>query len=315
MFQNSQNQIQKNIWNTFEIIPLNTNNVRKTNEFKQLKIKKVLALENSPVISVKNDNTKKMFTNKKRGRRNLKSPEIEHENTHSKFTHDNLKRKVKTHFHNYIIDLLNSKLKFYHNEQKIVRFGKINSNITQNITVEYNRKLFKKQIKDIVIDVSDKYQNKNINSDCIKYIMENPIINSEVIKILNMTYEDLYLNCYLNSSIESESYERHKEKLRAKFGERYVKAFIQNAEDLINFYYNCKERKSRKSNQSNQSSSIVTETTQQNTTNIFPNLLVDNIKELNRNKKKEEKQIYFNKNSNDVETQTERSPYDEDSEN
>ncbi len=125
----------------------------------------------------------------------------------------------------------------------------------------------------------------------------------------------LYIKNKFIWTIESESYERHKEKLRAKFGERYVKAFIQNAEDLINFYYNCKERKSRKSNQSNQSSSIVTETTQQNTTNIFPNLLVDNIKELNRNKKKEEKQIFFNKNSNDVETQTERSPYDEDSEN
>ena len=233
MIQSSQNQIQKNIWNTFEIIPLNTNYAKKTNEFKQLKIKKVLALEDTPEKNVKNDNAKKMFTNKKRGRRNLKSPEIVHQNTHSKFTHDNLKRKVKTHFHNYIIDLLNSKLKFYKKKKKIVRFGKINSNITQNITVEYNRKLFKKQIKDIVIDVSDRYQNKNINLDCIKYIMENPIINSEVIKILNMTYEDLYLNCYLNSSIESESYEKHKEKLRAKFGERYVKAFIQNAEDLI----------------------------------------------------------------------------------
>ena len=63
-----------------------------------------------------------LFMNKKRGRKNQKSNGREHEKTHSKFTDDNLKRKIKTHFHNYIIALLNSKLNFPKDEQKIVRF-------------------------------------------------------------------------------------------------------------------------------------------------------------------------------------------------
>ena len=248
--------------------------------------------------------------NKKRGRKNQKSNEPEHEKTHSKFTDDNLKRKIKTHFHNYIIALLNSKLNFPKDEQKIVRFGKMNSNITQNITVEYNRNLFKKKIKDIVIEVSDKYQNKQNNSECLEKIMKNPNINNEVITFLNMTYEDLYLNYYLKSTKEPESYEKHKEKLRQKHGEIYVNKFIKNAEELINFYNVCKERKSRKKNTSF-SNSIGRQY-------IIKNNLLDNLDNKSGNgiikKEEENEQIYSDKSTMDAWIQTEMSPFDEDSE-
>jgi hypothetical protein len=301
-------QNKNNIWNKFEIIPFNVK-CEKKSEFKSLKIKQVIALENGNEDYKNNNCEKILFMNKKRGRKNQKSNEPEHEKTHSKFTDDNLKRKIKTHFHNYIIALLNSKLNIPKDEQKIVRFGKMNSNITQNITVEYNRNLFKKKIKDIVIEVSDKYQNKQNNLECLEKIMENPKTNNEVIKLLNMTYEDLYLNYYLKSTKEPESYEKHKEKLRQKHGERYVNKFIKNAEELINFYNICKERKSRKKNASN---SIGT------SQYISKNNLSDNINNKLGNgilkKEEENEQIYSDKSTKEVFIQTEKSPYDEESE-
>ena len=299
-------QNRNNIWNKFESIPLNVK-YEKNSEFKSLKIKQVIALENGNETFEKNNGEKILFMNKKRGRKNQKSNGREHEKTHSKFTDDNLKRKIKTHFHNYIIALLNSKLNFPKDEQKIVRFGKMNSNITQNITVEYNRTLFKKKIKDIVIEVSDKYQNKQNNFECLEKIMENPKTNNEVITFLNMTYEDLYLNYYLKSTKEPESYEKHKEKLRQKHGEIYVNKFIKNAEELINFYKICKERKSRKKNTSF-SNSIGTQY-------ITKNNLSDNLDNKSGNGiLKKEDENYSDKSTIDACIQTEMSPYDEDSE-
>ena len=50
------------------------------------------------------------FTNKKRGRIKHKSTKNnERVGIHDKYSDDNIKRKVKTHFHNFIIALLNKK--------------------------------------------------------------------------------------------------------------------------------------------------------------------------------------------------------------
>ena len=190
------------------------------------------------------------FTKKKKGRKNKESNEY---GSHDKFSNDNLKRKLKTHFHNYIIALLNNELQKNPKKERIIRFGKIKASVTQNITIEYNRKLFEKKIKDIVVEVSNKYQNSECNSECINYIMNNQKDNEVLIKYLNMTYKDMYLNYYLKSTKESfadaevdESYESHKEKFKKLFGEHYLKKYIKNAENLINFYNTRKQRKSRK---------------------------------------------------------------------
>jgi hypothetical protein len=191
-----------------------------------------------------------MFTKKKKGRKMKESNEY---GSHDKFSNDNLKRKLKTHFHNYIIALLNNELQKNPKKERIIRFGKIKASVTQNITIGYNRKLFEKKIKDIVVEVSNKYQNSEVNSECINYIMNNQKENEVLIKYLNMTYKDMYINYYLKSTKESfadaevdESYESHKEKLKKLFGEHYLKKYIKNAENLINFYNTSTQRKSRK---------------------------------------------------------------------
>ena len=249
----TENQNRNNIWSTIEYTQpkkvLKKKFFKKTVKISQIDKEKTITQVNNTVNEKKNS-SKKMFINKKRGRRLKESNDDTIERTHNRFSDDNLKRKVKTHFHNYIIALLNKNFK----NDKQLKFGKIKSSITQNITVEYNQHLFNKKIKDFIKDVSNKYQNKNMNLDCINYIMSHPYDNKELIQYLNMTYKDMYLNNYLKSTKKDfglgdldESYEAHKEKLK-KFGEKYLQDYEKNAENLIEFYKTCKKRKTRKIN-------------------------------------------------------------------
>ena len=240
-------QNQNNIWKNIE-------NKNKRIRTKFIKKKKIEIKEVERPVLKNKSHLKNKLLKKKRGRKKLNDYNDYDDSIlivkHDRNSDDNLKRKVKTHFHNYIIALLNSKLKLEQGKEKI-KFVKINSEITQNITIEYNQNLFKKPIKDIVIQTSEKYQNKNINRECINYIMSTESINYEVINLLNKTYEDMYLNYYLKSTKDSfdsqpnESYESHKEKLK-KFGNEYLNRYIKNAENLLNFYATAKKRQSKK---------------------------------------------------------------------
>ena len=247
---------QKNIWSKIEVsLPPKKKPkkfFKKSISIKEIDKGKTLTKGNNSGKIEDSHIHKNLFINKKRGRKLKKSKETNKEGTHDRFSDDNLKRKVKTHFHNYIIALLNSKLVVEAPNNKTIKFGKMKSNITQNITVEYNQKLFNKPIKDIIIEVSDKYQNKNINLECIAYVMRHQKENQEVIKYLNMPYREMYINYYLKSTKQDfaksevdESYEAHLEKLKS-FGEKYLHNYEKNAQNLIDFYKTCKKRKPRK---------------------------------------------------------------------
>ena len=189
----------------------------------------------------------KHFLKKKRGRKTFKTDY----KVHDRDSPDNIKRKVKTHFHNFIIALLN--MKIGQCLQKDVKFGKIASKITQDLTVEYNQKLFKTKIKDIIIVMSDKYSNKNRNKIILNEIMKKVDQNNELILFLNLNYEEIFLNYYLKSNNqtfkgeeEDESYEAHIKKLTKNYGNEYATNFKNTAESLINFFYKCKKRNIKK---------------------------------------------------------------------
>ena len=195
--------------------------------------------------------------NKKRGRRQIKNGKNgkneENNVAHDKFSHDNIKRKVKTHFHTFIIALLNMKSGNILNNKN--KFGKISSSITQNITVEYNQKLFNKKIKDIIIEISHKFQDKNKNIISLEIVKNYAKPYDEIIKLLNLTYKEMYINYYLKSTKKTfegyskdESYESHLIKLEKKYGINYSKNFKDNAESLIHFFNTCKKRKRKHKN-------------------------------------------------------------------
>ena len=184
-------------------------------------------------FQIEDKKVSKKFLTKKKGRKK-KSQEIKQEEekgekiVHSKFSNDNIKRRIKGLFNNYIINLLNDLIKKKFRKTKI-KFVKMDS----------------KPIKEIIIDVSNKYQDLNNNKNCIKFIKEQKN-NEEIINLLNMSYKDIYSNYYLVSKDSENSFEAHKEKVLETCGKEYLEKFVNNAEGFINFFMNGKNRKARK---------------------------------------------------------------------
>lgn len=246
-----------NIWKKLSTIP----EINKNKEFQRKNIvikeaqkensiiNKAIGINEDNLFDNETKNNKNLhFVNKKRGRKKLKNGNIEDNNSaHNKFSHDNIKRKVKTHFHIFIIALLNMK------SEKILskknRFGKISSSVTQNITVDYNQKLFDKKIREIIIEISNKFQDKNKNIISLDIVNRRAQPYEEIIQLLNMTYKDMYLNYYLKSNKETfkdeasdESYESHLKKLEKLYGKEYIFDYKRNAQELISFFYKIKKR-------------------------------------------------------------------------
>ena len=200
-------------------------------------------------FQIEDKKVSKKFLTKKKGRKK-KSQEIKQEEenkekiVHSKFSNDNIKRRIKGLFNNYIINLLNDLIKKKFRKTKI-KFVKMDIKNTKDIGIEFNRNLLSKPIKEIIIDVSNKYQDLNNNKNCIKFIKEQKN-NEEIINLLNMSYKDIYSNYYLVSKDSENSFEAHKEKVLETCGKEYLEKFVNNAEGFINFFMNGKNRKARK---------------------------------------------------------------------
>ena len=235
------------------------------------------------INSLKNQENKVQETNldcykfsiKKRGRKNrITIDSDKYGLTHDKYSDDNIKRKIKTHYHNFIIALLNMKAGEVLDKNN--KFGKISFEVTQNITVDFNQKLFDQKIMDIIVKVSEKYHNQNKNRFALYLVMKKFHDNSEIIQILNMTYKGLYINYYLKSTKklfegekEDESYEEHLIRLGKKFGVIYALEYKRNAESFITFFYMCKKRvRKKKSFPDNKSVSSLTFNNSQETNNI-----------------------------------------------
>ena len=214
-----------------------------------LKLPKIFTFPKVNTLNKQEENKNSKFITKKRGRKNkIQEEEKEEENkeikVHNKYSNDNIKRRIKGLYNNYIIILLNTLIKKKFKKSKM-KFFKMNIEITKDISIEFNRNLLEKPIKDIIINVSNKYQDLNRNKNCIKFIQEQNN-NEEIMNILNMSYKDLYTNYYLKSTDSDNSYEAHKENLLEKCGKEYLDKFIENSEGFIDFFTKGKNRKARK---------------------------------------------------------------------
>jgi hypothetical protein len=205
----------------------------------------------------KPNETKMKFICKKKGRK-MKSLEgfdeikinSREKRVHNKFSNDNIRRRIKALFHDYIIKLLNHLVK---KRFKSIRnkFVKLNSRITKDVGIVYNRNLLNKKIKDIIVHISKKYLNKDNNIRLIRFI-ESQKNNEEILNILNMEYRDLYSDYYLKSNKidnQENSYEAHKEKILVLYGKEYLDKYIKNVENFVEFFMNGKNRKNKKTNE------------------------------------------------------------------
>ena len=196
------------------------------------------------------------FKTKKKGRKKKLSSISENQKTiasdsndivHNKYSHDNIKRRIKALFNTYIIRLLNNLIKQKYKNSRH-KFLKMNIRVTKDIGIEYNRNLLNKPLKEIVVNISNKYKNKeNNNLKCIKFI-EGQKDNEEIINILNTKYEQLYINYLKTTKNDSQenSFEAHKEKMLNLYGKEYLDKFIQNTQNFLEYFKKGKKRKSRK---------------------------------------------------------------------
>jgi hypothetical protein len=219
------------------------------------KIKFCVPLSNTIKHTTPTINTQ-IKNKRKRGRRKLKSGEEYELALHTKDNDDNIKRKVKTHFHNFIVAYINMLIRQTLKTKRIYKFKKMCSKITQDVTISYNKKLMDTPIKDVLVQVSNKFKDKDINLYYIEKIMqmksnnefENIGINT-LKEILNTSYKDMMNNFYLKSNKKlfeneklDESFETHIENLIIKYGYNYAIKFKQNAENFVQFYISSKQR-------------------------------------------------------------------------
>ena len=244
----------KNIFKTsiqFNLSSLNNHILPQISNFENL-----LTVPKFKALNESKENMESELIAKKRGRKlknsyaddTIEEMKINDEkNIHGKFSNDNMRRKIKSFYHNYIINLLNNIIKRRYPNNKM-KFLKINKRITEDLGIEYNRNLLNKPLKDIIINMSNRYSNKDNNIDCIKFI-EKQKNNEDIINILNITYKDFYINYYLksnkNNSLDN-SFEAHKEKILKLNGKEYLNKFIENTKNFIEFFIKGKKRKSRK---------------------------------------------------------------------
>ena len=140
--------------------------------------------------------------------------------------------------------------------KRIYRFKKMCSKITQDVTISYNKKLMDTPVKDVLIQVSNKFKDRDINLYYIEKIMQiKPANESENIglnalkNILNISYKEMMNDFYLKSTKKlfeneknDESFEKHIENLIIKYGFDYAMKFKSNAENFVQFYVSSKQR-------------------------------------------------------------------------
>ena len=149
------------------------------------------------------------YINTRKGRKSKKSKKNYYESKHTKFSEDNMMRKIK----NKIIEssrLLTNKLFF--DELKILNenyffcckeFRKIKGSFSQELNIKFNLYFYIMKIKDIFsLELSHKYTSieNNTNKELIDYIFSEQNNNyfTKTRKILNMPFHQYYHDIFLN---------------------------------------------------------------------------------------------------------------------
>ena len=149
---------------------------------------------------------------------------------------DTIRRKIKTNFHKYIIQTLNNKIKQLKLPSRIKKkkFLKFNNHVTSTVSIKFNKRLLEKTIRRILIseEISTKYKKypKNNNASLISHIIKEN--NTEIKKILNMTYEDMF-----KQFLKSDWYKDLLTKIENKDGIEYSYKFNDIAQNMIPYFY------------------------------------------------------------------------------
>ncbi len=140
--------------------------------------------------------------NRKKGRK--KKPENKINIFHSKENDDNIRRKIKCHFHNFIINYFNNLIK--EKKKGNLKFKKIKYSYALNDTMKFNKILLLSKISDFFkLDISNKYKKYKKNENEIVYEKLIKRFDNEERQIFNLTYMEFYEKYYLNKAFNNSS--------------------------------------------------------------------------------------------------------------
>ena len=174
---------------------------------------------------------------------------------------DIIRKKIKTYFHNYLIDKLNFEIKIINwkkfafdlngnlspkkvKKKRVNKFLKFNNKFTTNVSINLNRNLLLKKIYQILIEqpISTKYKTFHLKNNCYltKYLLSLKTIPN-IHKILNSTYEDFY-----KEFLKSPHFQKILEHIKKKDGMFYLNNFKKVSFNLISFYNKGRQKNSPK---------------------------------------------------------------------
>ena len=123
-------------------------------------------------------------------------------NIHSRENDDNIRRKIKCHFHNFIIDYFNNLIKI--KKKGNLKFKKIKYSYALNDTMKFNKTLLLIKISDFFkLDISNKYKNYQKNENELVYGKLLKRFDNEINQLFNLTYMEFYEKYYLNETFNN----------------------------------------------------------------------------------------------------------------
>lgn len=234
--------INKNIKNFVKEI-----NLEKTKEDTQEKDKNI----NDINVKELNDNKNVFFDIYKKSKKGRKSQSNLVKTIHTKYSHDNILRKIKVKFLKRLTKFINNIIKIKY-KGKINELVPLNGEIAQNNNISFNLKLLNSKIKEIFLshDINGKFTSfdKCFNKKVIDSIYDMNI--QELIDIFEMTFLEVF-NHFI--SIKETNKLNGLEKLDTVINEiktkekndQYIKKFISVANDFEKYFTNKNPRKSK----------------------------------------------------------------------
>ena len=244
---NGKNKINDDLNEPYDdshcFINKNENNIKSNNELtapisyhsvKNSDIKE----QNKNINNVEINKEENDVIEKKKGR---KAKDDNRKVEHTRDKPDNMMRKIKTYFMNFLNEYLNKSLKFTYR-----RFLKITTEVNENLKTDFNIDLMKMTIKEIYekFPLNKRYNpGKNPNYILIKQIYENGD-EKEALRILNSKYIDI-LDEFRNNYLKKFNMDLLK-KLKIKELTEKDKKYFEKLNDLLFQYEEWFELKNQK---------------------------------------------------------------------
>ena len=234
--------INKNIKNFVKEI-----NLEKTKEDTQEKDKNI----NDINVKELNDNKNVFFDIYKKSKKGRKSQSNLVKTIHTKYSHDNILRKIKVKFLKRLTKFINNIIKIKY-KGKIKELVPLNGEIAQNNNISFNLKLLNSKIKEIFLshDINGKFTSfdKCFNKKVIDSIYDMNI--QELIDIFEMTFLEVF-NHFISlkeinklNGLEKLDTVINEIKTKEK-NDQYIKKFISVANDFEKYFTNKNPRKSK----------------------------------------------------------------------